>query len=109
MDPGHPIATGLGESFVIEHEEMYGEHFDIPAPDRLVFVSWFAGRRGLPQRLLLPARPGPDLLLPARPRDLPDLPPSERPRVIANAARWAAAADAAPRPTFGNRQPLEHR
>ena len=22
---------------------MYGEHFDIPAPDRLVFVSWFQG------------------------------------------------------------------
>ena len=22
---------------------MYGEHFDVPAPDDLVFVSWFAG------------------------------------------------------------------
>ena len=22
---------------------MYGEHFDIPAPDELVFVSWFEG------------------------------------------------------------------
>lgn len=43
VDPSHPIAEGLGESFVIEHEEMYGEHFDIPAPDGLVFVSWFQG------------------------------------------------------------------
>jgi trehalose utilization protein len=43
VDPGHPIAAGLGESFVIEEEEMYGEFFDIPAPDRLVLVSWFAG------------------------------------------------------------------
>ena len=43
LDPGHPIAAGLGESFLIEEEEMYGEFFDIPAPDRLVLVSWFAG------------------------------------------------------------------
>ena len=43
VDPAHPIAAGLGESFEIEHEEMYGEHFDIPAPDRLVLVSWFQG------------------------------------------------------------------
>ena len=43
VDPGHPIATGLDESFLIEEEEMYGEFFDIPAPDRLVLISWFAG------------------------------------------------------------------
>jgi trehalose utilization protein len=43
VDPGHPIAEGLGEYFEIPHEEMYGEHFDIPAPDQLVFVSWFQG------------------------------------------------------------------
>ncbi|TME82590.1 MAG: trehalose utilization protein ThuA, partial [Chloroflexi bacterium] len=43
VDPAHPIAQRLGESFVVDHEEMYGEHFDIPAPDRLVFVSWFPG------------------------------------------------------------------
>ena len=41
--PGHPIAAGLGEYFEIPHEEMYGEHFDIPDPDELVFVSWFQG------------------------------------------------------------------
>ncbi len=43
VNPGHPIAAGLGEYFELEHEEMYGEHFDIPAPDELVFVSWFQG------------------------------------------------------------------
>jgi trehalose utilization protein len=43
VDPGHPIAAGLGESFLIEEEEMYGEFFDVPAPDRLVLISWFAG------------------------------------------------------------------
>ena len=43
VNPAHPIAAGLGEYFELEHEEMYGEHFDIPAPDELVFISWFAG------------------------------------------------------------------
>jgi trehalose utilization protein len=41
--PSHPIAAGLGEYFELEHEEMYGEFFDIPQPDTLVFVSWFKG------------------------------------------------------------------
>ena len=43
IDPAHPIAKGLDKNFVIEHEEMYGEQFDVPAPDELVFISWFAG------------------------------------------------------------------
>ncbi|HEY8437424.1 MAG TPA: ThuA domain-containing protein [Candidatus Limnocylindrales bacterium] len=43
IDRAHPIAAGLGDSFVLEHEEMYGEPFDVPAPDDLVFVSWFQG------------------------------------------------------------------
>ncbi len=43
VNPGHPIAAGLGEQFVIPHEEMYGEFFDIPQPDELVFISWFQG------------------------------------------------------------------
>ena len=41
--PTHPIAKGIPESFELADEEMYGEYFDIPKPDDLVFVSWFAG------------------------------------------------------------------
>lgn len=41
--PGHPIVDGVGEYIEIEEEEMYGEHFDIPQPEELVFVSWFTG------------------------------------------------------------------
>ena len=40
---GHPIAKGLGESFVVPREETYGEQFNIPQPDELVFISWFEG------------------------------------------------------------------
>ncbi len=43
IEPGHPIAEGLPEYFEIKPEEMYGEHFGVPAPDTLVFVSWFEG------------------------------------------------------------------
>src|SRR5574344_931669 len=41
--PGHPIAKGIPDHFDIPHEEMYGEYFDIPKPDDVVFTGWFAG------------------------------------------------------------------
>lgn len=43
VNPAHPIAEGIGDYIEIPEEEMYGEHFDIPEPDSLVFVSWFTG------------------------------------------------------------------
>ncbi|MCG3197459.1 MAG: hypothetical protein GHCLOJNM_01945 [bacterium] len=43
VEPSHPIARGLGEYFEIPHAEMYGERFDIPTPDKVVFLSWFEG------------------------------------------------------------------
>lgn len=41
--PSHPITQGIGDYFEIENAEMYGERFDIPEPDKLIFISWFAG------------------------------------------------------------------
>nr|MDO8112654.1 ThuA domain-containing protein [Candidatus Sigynarchaeota archaeon] len=43
VNPYHPIAKGLDDVIEIAHEEMYGEFFDIPEPDSLVFISWFEG------------------------------------------------------------------
>ena len=43
VNPAHPIAQGIPASFDIPVEEMYGERFDIPEPDQLVFLGWFAG------------------------------------------------------------------
>ena len=43
IEPGHPIARNLPEYIELEREETYGERFEIPTPDELVFVSWFAG------------------------------------------------------------------
>ena len=41
--PSHPIAQGIPEWFDIPQEEMYGEFFDIPKPDDVIFTGWFAG------------------------------------------------------------------
>ena len=41
--PTHPIAAGIPESIELFEEEMYGEVFDIPKPDDIVFLSWFRG------------------------------------------------------------------
>jgi trehalose utilization protein len=41
--PAHPIAQGIPDSFALDPEEMYGEAFDIPNPDEVVFMGWFNG------------------------------------------------------------------
>jgi len=41
--PNHPIAEGVDETFVLDPEEMYGERFDIPNPDDVIFLGWFNG------------------------------------------------------------------
>lgn len=43
IKPNHPIAQGVDETFVIDPEEMYGEPFDIPNPDEIIFMGWFNG------------------------------------------------------------------
>lgn len=43
IDRGHPIVSGLNEYFEFPESEMYGEPCDIPTPDELIFISWFAG------------------------------------------------------------------
>jgi trehalose utilization protein len=106
VEPGHPIAAGLGAYFEIPGEEMYGERFDIPAPDTLVFLSWFKGgevfrsgccyERGLGKIFYF--RPGHEAF--------PTYYQKEVLQVIANAVRWAAPSGA-PRVVFGNRPSLE--
>jgi trehalose utilization protein len=43
VEPGHPIAKGIPECIELPHTEMYGERFEIPPPDELIFISWFEG------------------------------------------------------------------
>jgi trehalose utilization protein len=106
VDPGHPIAEGLGESFLIEHEEMYGEHFDIPEPDRLVLVSWFQGGEVFRSGCCYTRGRGRIFYFRPGHETYPTYFVPEVRRVIANAARWAAG-PMGDQPTFGNRKPLE--
>ncbi|MCB1993711.1 MAG: ThuA domain-containing protein [Geminicoccaceae bacterium] len=106
VDPTHPIVAGLPEQIVIEHEEMYGEHFDIPPPDELFLVSWFRGgevfrsgctwRRG--QGRIAYLRPGHETY--------PTYHNAQIQMLILNAVRWAAPVGAAT-PRRGNQQPQE--
>ncbi|WP_040952916.1 ThuA domain-containing protein [Gorillibacterium massiliense] len=106
VDPAHPIAEGIGLYFELEKEEMYGEHFDIPAPDELVFVSWFEGgevfrsgctyHRG--QGKIFYFRPGHETH--------PTYYDKNVLKVIANAIRWAAPKHGA-NPIYGYNEPLE--
>lgn len=43
IEPGHPVTEGIGDYIELPHTEMYGERFDIPVPDKAVFISWFEG------------------------------------------------------------------
>lgn len=106
IEQGHPIARGLPEYFEIPQTEMYGEPFDVPAPDTLVFVSWFQGgevfrsgccyHRG--RGKIFYFRPGHETL--------PIYYQPEVLQVISNAVRWAAPADG-PELIFGDHPPLE--
>jgi len=43
IEKNHPITAGIGDYIEIPESETYGEHFDIPAPDELLFISWYSG------------------------------------------------------------------
>ena len=106
VNPGHQIARGLPEYIDLEHEEMYGELFDIPAPDELVMISWFKGgevfrsgctyTRGLGKIFYF--RPGHETY--------PTYHNPQVLQVLINGIRWAAPSGG-PAPTFHNYRPLE--
>ena len=106
IEPGHPIAEGLGETIEIAHEEMYGERFDIPAPETLVFVSWFQGGEVFRSGCCYTRGRGKIFYFRPGHETYPTYHHPEVQRVIANAARWAAPS-AGPKPVFGNAKPLD--
>lgn len=106
VNPAHPIVEGIGEYFELPEEEMYGEHFDIPAPDDLFLVSWFKGgevfrsgatwNRG--KGKIVYFRPGHETF--------PTYFDVNVKRVIANSVKWAAPVDRDD-VRFGNFNPIE--
>jgi trehalose utilization protein len=89
VDPTHPITRGVPHPLIIEEDEMYGEFFDIPAPDELVFISSFSG--GEVFRSGCTFRRGHGKIFYFRPgdQDFPTYHHKDVRRVIANGVAWA--------------------
>lgn len=106
IEPAHPIAHNLPEYIELEQEETYGERFEIPAPDELVFISWFSGgevfrsgccyKRGLGKIFYF--RPGHE--------EYPTFYREDISQVIKNAVEWAKPSGG-PKPTLGHYEALE--
>jgi len=105
--PSHPIVEGIGEYIELEQEEMYGEHFDIPAPDELIFTSWFEGGEVFRSGCTYTRGSGRVFYFRPGHETYPTYHNEQIQRVIINAVRWAAPADRE-RPSYGNAKPLEH-
>jgi trehalose utilization protein len=106
VEPGHPIAAGLAETVSLGPEEMYGERFDIPAPETLVFLSWFTGGEVFRSGCCFTRGRGKIFYFRPGHESYPTYFNPVVRRVIANAVRWAAPGTG-PRPAFGNAQPHE--
>jgi len=88
--PDHPITEGVPHPIRIDAQEMYGEFFDIPEPDELIFISSFTG--GEVFRSGCTWRRGKGKVFYFSPGDQA-YPVYEHPdiqRVIANGVQWAA-------------------
>jgi trehalose utilization protein len=104
VSPGHPIAEGIPHPIVIPEQEMYGEFFDIPAPDELVFISSFSGGEVFRSGCCFRRGRGRIFYFSPGHEEYPVYHQPEIQRVLANAVRWAhqpervAIADSARRP-----------
>lgn len=107
IEPGHPIAEGLGEYIEIPNEEMYGERFDIPAPETLVFISWFEGGEVFRSGCCYTRGKGKIFYFRPGHETFPVYHQDEIQRIIYNAVMWAKPVNG-PKPTFGNVEPLEN-
>jgi trehalose utilization protein len=90
--PAHPIADGVSMPFVVREHETYGEFFDVPEPDELIFISSFDG--GEVFRSGMTYRRGRGRVFYFSPGDqkYPVYQHSQVRRVLANAVRWADSA-----------------
>ncbi len=97
VDPAHPIARRVEGPFLeLPQTEMYGEVFDVPPPDELVFISWFAG--GEVFRSGMTWRRGAGRIFYFRPghETYPIYHDERVQRILADAARWAGRRDIYP-------------
>lgn len=102
--PGHPIAAGLPEYFELPQEETYCEHFNIPTPDELVFLSWFSGGAVLRSGCCYHYGAGKIFYFQPGHETYPIYYDKNIRKVLQNAVRWAASSN--PPPAYGKHAPL---
>lgn len=90
IEPGHPITAGIGEYIELPYEEMYGERFDIPTPDKLIFISWYEGGEVFRSGCCWERGHGRIFYFQPGHETYPTFHNPEILRVITNAVRWAA-------------------
>jgi trehalose utilization protein len=88
VKPAHPIAAGVPQPIVIPRQEMYGEFFDIPTPDELVFISSFAGGEVFRSGCCFYRGAGRVFYFGPGDQEFPVYHQKEIQRVIANGVRW---------------------
>ena len=106
MEPGHPICEGLGEYIELPHTEMYGERFEIPDPDKVVFISWFTGGEIFRSGCCFHRGDGKIFYFRPGHETFPIYYNPEVLRVITNAVRWAAPVDG-PKYQLGHAMAIE--
>ena len=91
VNPSHEIVDGIDSEYIeLPAAEMYGEYFDIPAPDELITISWFEG--GEVFRSGMTFRRGKGRIFYFRPghETFPIYHQPAVQQILANGVRWAA-------------------
>jgi trehalose utilization protein len=91
VNPTHPIAQGIPHPIEIPAQEMYGEFFDIPAPDELVFISSFTGGEVFRSGCTFRRGHGKIFFFSPGDQDYPVYHHRDVRRVIANGVEWAVS------------------
>jgi trehalose utilization protein len=89
VDPTHPIAQGVPHPIVIPEQEMYGEFFDVPKPDEIVFISSFSGGEVFRSGITYRRGFGKIFYFSPGDQDYPVYHHKDVRRVIANGVQWA--------------------
>ena len=107
IEPSHPIAWGLPEYIELPMEETYGERFEIPKPDDLIFISWFSGGEVFRSGCCYNRGLGKIFYFRAGHEEYPTFYRDDIALILRNAVEWAAPRNLTP-PTLGHFEALEN-
>ncbi len=101
--PGHPIVKDIDDHFILPHEEVYGEFFDIPEPEQTILISSFSGGEVFRSGCCWTRGAGRIFYFRPGHESFPTYYDRNVKKVIENAIRWAAPTPGPKPVAFGNR------